>query len=522
MTEITGGDAFDELIMVDQSPLAKTPRSNPVVYLGAYDGIRDLFAASDEARAAGLAASAFSFNSGDGRCERCGGIGFEKIEMQFLSDLFVRCAECEGKRFQPHVLAVRYGEKNIFEVLEMTVADARAFFRFHSDPEITNDAKLRRLLEPLQLLEEVGLGYLRLGQPLNTLSGGEAQRLKLVGHLVERAHSEEARRALLIFDEPTTGLHFDDVALLVRVFQRLVDEGESLLVIEHNLEVIKCADYLVDLGPEAGADGGLLVAAGTPEEVARVEASHTGRYLRPILDGGAANVVAFRSANGNGSAAAAPVYDSDNADVSLRAAEETPLAYGGGKMAPATIRIHGAREHNLKNLSLDLPREKMVIVTGLSGSGKSTFAFDILFAEGQRRFLDSMSPYARQFVEQLEKPDVDLIEGLPPSVAIEQRITRGGGKSTVATVTEVYHFLRLLFAKLGTQYLPGLPGAGREAEPGGHRATGREGGEKGLGAGDGAAHQGAERLSHRRGRVGAEKGLHNDVGGRRVRGSRGL
>ena len=336
-------------------------------------------------------------------------------------------------------------------MLELTVAESVGFLEArHGLKGIPN--MLKTPLAALRILDEVGLGYLRLGQPLNTLSGGEAQRLKLVGHLVERERNPDAKGALFIFDEPTTGLHFDDVALLVRVFQRLVDQGDSLLVIEHNLEVIKCADYLVDLGPEAGDDGGLLVAAGTPEEVAAVEASHTGYYLRPLLAGArdektlaAGSVAVERSANSYGSRLPA-----------IRAAE-TPSRVSNGyhppKAAPA-IRIKGAREHNLKNLSLDLPRGKMVIVTGLSGSGKSTLAFDILFAEGQRRFLDSMSPYARQFVEQLEKPDVDLIEGLPPSVAIEQRVTRGGGKSTVATVTEVYHFLRLLFAKLGTQYCP--------------------------------------------------------------------
>ncbi len=452
--EITGMEQLGPVVMVDQTPLAKTPRSSPVVYLGVFDAVRELFASSDEARAAGLSAGSFSFNSGDGRCERCGGIGFEKIEMQFLSDLFVRCSECEGKRFQPHVLRVRYHGKNIHEVLEMTVSESIPFLESrHGLKGIPN--ALRMPLAALRTLEEVGLGYLRLGQPLNTLSGGEAQRLKLVGHLVERERNPGAKGALLIFDEPTTGLHFDDVALLVRVFQRLVDQGDSLLVIEHNLEVIKCADYLVDLGPEAGADGGLLVAVGTPEEVAAVDASHTGYYLRPLLEGARnEKVIAF---DGVAVEQAANVFgDGRPAARGLRVSEmpsREPHLIHKPASAPS-IRVRGAREHNLKNLSLDLPRGRMVIVTGLSGSGKSTLAFDILFAEGQRRFLDSMSPYARQFVEQLEKPDVDLIEGLPPSVAIEQRVTRGGGKSTVATVTEVYHFLRLLFAKLGTQYCP--------------------------------------------------------------------
>ncbi len=302
----------------------------------------------------------------------------------------------------------------------------------------------------MDVLDEVGLGYIRLGQPLNTLSGGESQRLKLVAHLGETGDAKAETGKLFIFDEPTVGLHFDDVALLVRVFQRLVAAGHSIVVIEHNLEVIKCADWVIDIGPEAGDDGGLIVAAGTPENVAKVEASHTGRYLRTVLPGAADGARGKR--NGAAQVPAAPLrYAQDEEESFLRVAEEPT---GNGRPNAHAIQIHGAREHNLKNISLGIPRDQMVIITGLSGSGKSTLAFDILFAEGQRRFLDSMSPYARQFVEQMEKPDVDLVEGLPPSVAIEQRVTRGGGKSTVATVTEVYHFLRLLFAKTGTQFCP--------------------------------------------------------------------
>ncbi len=443
---VTGAHRIDDLVMVDQSQLARTPRSTPILYLGLYDRVRELFAALPEAMAQGLTASAFSFNSGSGRCERCSGTGFEKIEMQFLSDLYVRCAECEGKRFQPHVLKVKLEEKSIHDVLELTVSGAIEFFGQIGESS--------RLGDPLKVLEEVGLGYMRLGQPLNTLSGGESQRLKLVSHLnalhQPRAASANGKQPkepkaggnLFIFDEPTTGLHFDDVALLMKVFHRLVEAGNSVLVIEHNLEVIKCADWVLDLGPEAGDEGGLLVAAGTPEAIAKVEASHTGRYLRGVLRSGTENLPR----------AARDFYVEDEDATSLRVAEG-PLTVLG-QSATNAIQIHGAREHNLKNISLAIPRDQMVIITGLSGSGKSTVAFDILFAEGQRRFLDSMSPYARQFVEQLEKPDVDLVEGVPPSVAIEQRVTRGGGKSTVATVTEVYHFLRLLFAKTGTQFCP--------------------------------------------------------------------
>ena len=475
---VIGAHRIADVVMVDQVPLARTPRSTPILYLGLFDRVRELFAARPEAMAQGLTPGAFSFNSGSGRCERCSGTGYEKIEMQFLSDLFVRCAECEGKRFQLHVLKVRLHDKSIHDILQLTVSEAIEFFaQIGEEPGAQISSGLR-------VLEEVGLGYLRLGQPLNTLSGGESQRLKLVGHLTateniqlqkdSRASSstsnsvgireQAAQRRngkvignLFIFDEPTMGLHFDDVAMLLQLFQRLVDRGHSIVVIEHNLEVIKCADWIIDLGPEAGEAGGEVVATGTPEEIAWVKHSHTGKFLRDIL-GSAGASPAVRGAPPRTQPA---LYLYCDPEFALRAAEEPfGVAPNGPPEAPVlpgtngAIQIHGAREHNLKNIDIKIPREQLVVITGLSGSGKSTLAFDILFAEGQRRFLDSMSPYARQFVEQLEKPDVDLVSGLPPSVAIEQRVTRGGGKSTVATVTEVYHFFRLLFAKTGTQFCP--------------------------------------------------------------------
>jgi excinuclease ABC subunit A len=408
---IKGGDELSDVVMVDQSPLSRTPRSTPAVYLGVFDSIREIFGMEDEAIAAGMSPSAFSFNSGQGRCDRCSGLGFEKVEMQFLSDLFLRCPECDGKRYQQRVLAIHHRGKSIHDILEMTAREAIAFFK--------KGPKSDSICGPLQLLSDVGLDYLKLGQPLNVLSGGESQRLKLAARLA----GHEPGGALLIFDEPTTGLHIDDIAILLKAFERLVAEGNSIVVIEHNLDVIKTADWVIDIGPEAGDEGGKLVHAGTPEEIAGHEGSHTGRYLREVLAG----------------------------RPPLRLEKALPPAPASSSGA---IEIRGAREHNLKNISIDIPRDEMVVVTGLSGSGKSTLAFDILFAEGQRRFLDSMSPYARQFVEQLEKPDVDRIEGLPPSVAIEQRITRGGGKSTVATVTEIHQFLRLLYSKLGTQHCP--------------------------------------------------------------------
>ena len=448
---VTGAHRIGEVVMVDQAPLARTPRSTPILYLGLYDRVRELFAAQAEAMSQGLTASAFSFNSGSGRCGRCSGTGYEKIEMQFLSDLYVPCAECEGKRFQPHVLKVQLRGKSIHNLLELTVSEAIQFF--------AQIGEQKTLSNQLDVLEEVGLGYLRLGQPLNTLSGGESQRLKLVRHLTDSKSDDSngSGGSLFIFDEPTTGLHFDDVAVLLQLFQRLVDAGHSIVVIEHNLEVIKCADWIVDLGPEAGDDGGEVVGIGTPEQIAKIEKSHTGQFLRSVLAKSRKGFAVIPNGR-EGPRKSSPelarsfAYAQDDSVEVARAAETAPR-FETNRHAGA-ICIYGAREHNLKNLSVKIPRDQMVVITGLSGSGKSTLAFDILFAEGQRRFLDSMSPYARQFVEQLEKPDVDLVTGLPPSVAIEQRVTRGGGKSTVATVTEVYHFLRLLFAKTGTQFCP--------------------------------------------------------------------
>ncbi len=405
---LIGAEKIGPVLLVDQSPLSKTPRSSPALYLGIFDAIRERFAQTPEAKSTGLTASAFSFNSGTGRCERCSGSGFEKIEMQFLSDVFVRCPECEGRRYQLHIRKLKLQGLSIDGVLDLTVTEAIPFFA---------ELALKPVLAPLRALEEIGLGYLRLGQPLNGLSGGEAQRLKLVERLIQRSE----KGAFLILDEPTTGLHFDDITLLVGALNRLVDDGHTVVVIEHNPELIRGADHVIDLGPEAGVAGGTIVATGTPEQIAACPESHTGRYLH------------------------ATSYPEEH---SLVAEPEFVVD------EPNSIRIIGARQHNLKNLTLEIPRNSLAVITGLSGSGKSSLAFDLLFAEGQRRFLDSMSPYARQFATQLERPDVDRVLGLPPAVAIEQRLTRGGGKSTVATVTEVYHFLRLLFAKVGLQHCP--------------------------------------------------------------------
>src|SRR5688500_12546000 len=266
--KLEGAEFVTDVVLVDQAPIGRTPRSNPVTYLKAFDPIRELFAATKDARSRGLTASHFSFNVPGGRCEACEGEGEVKVEMQFLADVFVPCDQCEGKRFKPQVLEVKYRGRGVDQVLEMTVREALTFFS--SSPKV-----LRRL----QVLDEIGLGYLRLGQPATTLSGGEAQRIKIAAHL----SSHTGDRILYILDEPTTGLHFDDIAKLLAAFRKLLQAGHSLLVIEHNLDVIKTADWVIDLGPEGGEEGGQLIAAGTPEQMIKVEASHTARYLRDVL-----------------------------------------------------------------------------------------------------------------------------------------------------------------------------------------------------------------------------------------------
>ncbi|HXC39238.1 MAG TPA: excinuclease ABC subunit A, partial [Burkholderiales bacterium] len=424
-----GQDLLADVVMVDQTPIGRTARSNPASYVGAWDAIRNLYARAPLAKERGYTAGTFSFNSGNGRCPTCGGTGFEHVEMQFLSDVYLRCPDCDGRRFRGEVLDVMLSGKSIADVLDMTVSEAVAFFAAHPEVGV--------VLKPLA---EVGLDYLKLGQPVPTLSGGEAQRLKLAGHLAAEAQKKQAaaevptRGKLFLFDEPTTGLHFDDIAKLLTAFRRLIAAGHSLVVIEHNLDVIAAADWVIDLGPEGGDQGGEVVATGTPDAIMAHDGSHTGAALK-----------AYRQALA-GFAALAPAVREAAAPYTVGA----PVAARNSN----SIRILHAREHNLKNISVDLPRNRFTVVTGVSGSGKSTLAFDILFSEGQRRYLKSLNAYARQFVQPSARPDVDAIFGIPPTVAIEQRTSRGGRKSTVATLTEIYHFLRLLYVKLGTQYCP--------------------------------------------------------------------
>ena len=452
---LMGADYLSDVVFVDQSPIGKTARSNPASYVGAWDALREIFATAPLSRQRGYTASKFSFNSGDGRCPTCGGSGFEHVEMQFLSDVYLRCPDCDGKRYRPEILEVTIergheltpgGRRtlNVADVLDLTVAEATVLF--------IADREVLRVLRPIS---DVGLDYIKLGQPVPTLSGGEAQRLKLAGFLAEASKNGSASKqslarkgTLFLFDEPTTGLHFDDIARLMGALRKLLDAGHSLVVIEHNLDVIRASDWLIDLGPEGGEGGGVVVAVGTPEQVRELKGSFTGEALRDyeLSLGPSRHLVAEPL----------PSYSLSSRDRAVvRAAGDGNNPHQSGPRfasASNSIQIVNAREHNLKNLSVNIPRGKFSVVTGVSGSGKSTLAFDILFNEGQRRYLESLNAYARSIVQPAGRPEVDAVYGIPPTVAIEQRLSRGGRKSTVGTTTEVWHFLRLLYVKLGTQH----------------------------------------------------------------------
>ncbi|MGI4982713.1 MAG: excinuclease ABC subunit UvrA, partial [Janthinobacterium lividum] len=515
---LSGEGALSDVVFVDQSPIGRTARSNPASYVGAFDELRKLFAKAPLAAQRGYGAGMFSFNSGDGRCPTCGGSGFEHVEMQFLSDVYLRCPDCDGRRYRAEILDVKIArtmpgaaggaaaavtdkaadavaaapatrELSIADVLELTVSEAVALF--------AGDAAVLRVLQPIV---DVGLEYVKLGQPVPTLSGGEAQRLKLAGFLAETstdaprgrsadgddaeidavarddgAAAAEGRSVaagkagkaarsstavvkagktgrasggagkpvaarLFMFDEPTTGLHFDDIAKLMQAMRRLLERGHSLIVIEHNLDVIRAADWIIDLGPEGGDAGGEVVCVGTPQDVQGCAQSHTGQAL-----------IAYEAAMAPGAAARLAASRNEGDGIALQHAAEVVRARRA-LQGEDVVRIVNAREHNLKSLDVDIPHGKFNVITGVSGSGKSTLAFDILFHEGQRRYLESLNAYARSIVQPAGRPEVDAVYGIPPTVAIEQRLSRGGRKSTVATTSEVWHFLRLLYVKLGIQH----------------------------------------------------------------------
>ncbi len=397
---LSGGKSIARVVLVDQSPLGRTSRGNAATYTKAWDPIRKAFAQEPAAKQRNFTPSHFSFNVEGGRCEACAGEGCETVEMQFLADVRLLCPVCRGQRFKPDILAVTHAGVSVAQVLESTVDDVLRLFA--GNPAVV------RALGPLP---QLGLGYLQLGQALSTLSGGEAQRLKLA-----RSLSEKLSGTLFVVDEPSAGLHADEVQKVIDCFRTIVRAGGSVVTVEHDLAVLRSADWIIDVGPGAGADGGQIVFSGAPKALAKSK-TRTGRALR--------------------------------VKTGLKKVSSTPP----NRSAPR-VEIRRAREHNLKDVSVEIPHDALTVVTGPSGSGKSSLVFDVLFAEGQRRFLETLTPYARQFLPTMPKPDVDMVAGVPPSVALEQRTTRAGANSTVATVTEIAHYLRLLFAKLGVARCP--------------------------------------------------------------------
>ena len=407
---ITGVENLEKVIEIDQSPIGRNPRSNPATYSGVFDHIRDLFHRLPNSRARGYRPGRFSFNVKGGRCEACEGRGSTVVEMQFMGDVEIVCENCGGSRFNRETLRILYKGKSIADVLDMRVGDALEFFE-----------TIPRIQRIMNTMVDVGLGYLPLGQSSTTLSGGEAQRLKLSSQLAR----PPSGHTLYILDEPTTGLHFYDVKRLVDVLQRLVESGNTVIVVEHNPEIIKVSDWVVDLGPEGGEAGGYLVAAGTPEKVARTHGSYTGEMLADVLAG--------RPLGSSGT-------------------ETGPRPTG--QSTDGSLIVRGARKHNLKSVNVRIPKEKLTVVTGVSGSGKSTLAMETIFSEGQRRFVECLSSYARQFLGRLDDAEVESISGLAPAIAIGQENLTRTPRSLVATTTEIYDYLRVLYSRAGRPHCP--------------------------------------------------------------------
>ena len=430
-------DVIDKIININMAPIGRTPRSNAATYTKVFDGIRALYAGLPDAKLRGYKPGRFSFNVTGGRCEACNGNGAKKVDMGLLSDVWVECEVCEGKRFNSETLAIKYKGKNISEVLEMDIDTALAHF-----------ADIPRVARGLKLLHDVGLDYIKLGQPAPTLSGGEAQRIKLSRELSKRGTG----KTLYILDEPTTGLHFDDVNKLLTILHRLVDDGNTVVVVEHNLEVVNSADYLIDLGPEGGVGGGTIVAVGTPEQITEMPDSYTGRALRGDFD-------ICSSSDPDGPQGI--IADSDEI-VARNEVEggyternvKRPIHLNEPQGKIKKIAVRGATENNLKNIDIDIPHRKMTALTGVSGSGKTSLALDTVYAEGQRRYIETLSTYARQFIGQMEKPKVSKIEGLSPAIAISHANAGQNPRSTVATITEIHDGLRTLYARWGKPYCP--------------------------------------------------------------------
>ncbi len=395
---IRGGEEIKKVVMIDQSPIGRTPRSNPATYTKLGDHLRDLFAALPASKAQGWKKGRFSFNVAGGRCEACQGAGYQQVGMHFLGDVEIVCDACNGQRFNEDTLAVKFQDKSIYEVLELSVAEALDFFR--------GQDKTQNILKTLH---ELGLGYIKLGQRSTTLSGGEAQRIKLAAELANTTTAH----TLYILDEPTIGLHNADVKVLLESLLGLVKNNNTLVVVEHHPGVIAAAGHLIELGPGSGNDGGQLVFQGSPDELLQKAKTLTALALRTWLS---------------------PTK------------EITPPQIAGSEKSTG-IQFKGITTHNLKNLNIEIPANKITVITGVSGSGKSSLAFDTLYAEGRNRFMESFSPYVRAQIGMEAKADFAEVEGLTPVVAISRQGMKTGSRSTLGTMTGIYDLYRLLFSR---------------------------------------------------------------------------
>ncbi|MEA3445049.1 MAG: ATP-binding cassette domain-containing protein, partial [Bacteroidota bacterium] len=399
VSNISSEEKIDKVIEIDQSPIGRTPRSNPATYTKLADRIRDLFAKLPETKEKGWKKGRFSFNMAGGRCEHCEGAGYIQVGMHFLGNVDVLCSHCHGKRFNEETLAILYKGKNIFEILEMQVDEALAFFK--------DVAGIKHIL---QTINDLGLGYIALGQKSTTLSGGEAQRIKLATELAKNTRGH----VLYILDEPTTGLHPYDVEILLKSIKALVEKGNTVIAIEHDPDFILASDHIVDLGPGSGINGGKLMAMGSPAEVMQVENSLTGKSLRQKIS-------AKNNTNYN--------Y-SDNSEK-----------------LTAPISFKNISTHNLKNIDVEIPVNKLTVITGVSGSGKSSLAFDTLFAEGQKRYIENFSAYIRSMISKNGEAEFEEVSGIMPTIAINQKQMARNPRSTVGTISELYDFYRLLFSR---------------------------------------------------------------------------
>ncbi|MEC8380035.1 MAG: excinuclease ABC subunit UvrA, partial [Myxococcota bacterium] len=412
--KLDGWSNIDKLLIIDQNPIGRNPRSNTATYTGLLTHIRELLSQSTESKIRGYTKSRFSFNvsaeRGGGRCEACEGAGENIIEMQFLSNVAITCEVCEGKRFSADTLEITYRKKNIHQILDMTINEAVEFF--------SNQRKIKRILTCLQ---EVGMGYVKLGQPATTLSGGEAQRIKLASEL----HRPNTGQTLYVLDEPSTGLHMSDVARLISVLNRLVETGNSVIVVEHDMDFIRMADWIIDVGPEGGPRGGQICGEGSPEQISTLHTA-TGQAIKAH-------------------------FEHQEQQQLLKAIEQP---YRAKRAKHPDILLKSVSTHSLRSIDVQFKQGKLNVITGPSGSGKSSLAFHTLFAEGQRRYIESLSTYARRFLGRMQKPPMRTATGLAPAIAIEQQNRGQTPRSTVATTSELHDYLRILYASISKPHCP--------------------------------------------------------------------